>query len=158
VRVGFGFDVHAFATNRPLVLGGVEIPYERGLLGHSDGDALCHAIADALLGASALGDIGLQWPATVESRDASSLAFLTVIADLMAESGFEVGNVDSTIVAEEPQLNEYREQMITGIAAALRVGTDLVSVKATTSDRLGFAGRGEGVAAYAVATVSKVER
>ena len=158
MRVGLGFDVHAFAADRALVLGGVKIPYERGLLGHSDGDALSHAIADALLGASALGDIGRHWPATVESRGASSLAFLTVIADHLAESGFEIGNVDSTIVAQEPQLNDYREQMIAGIAAALRVQTDLVSVKATTSDRLGFTGRGEGVAAFAVATVSKVER
>jgi 2-C-methyl-D-erythritol 2,4-cyclodiphosphate synthase len=158
VRIGFGFDVHALGHGRGLVLGGVAIPFDHGLVGHSDGDVLCHAVADALLGAAGLGDLGVHWPATTESEGASSLDFLTVVAGLLEEAGYEVGNVDSTVVAEEPRLSRHREQMVKGIADALRIDSDLVSVKATTTDGLGFTGRGEGIAAYATATVSRVAR
>jgi 2-C-methyl-D-erythritol 2,4-cyclodiphosphate synthase len=157
MRVGFGFDVHGFAAGRPLVLGGVAIPSPKGLAGHSDADVLCHAVADALLGAANLGDIGSHWPATSESAGSSSVSFLTVVAGLLEKAGYGVVNVDSTIVAEGPRLASYRDQMVTEISTALAIDRSLVSVKATTTDGLGFAGRGEGIAAFAVATVSKVE-
>lgn len=158
MRIGFGFDVHALGPGRQLVLGGVTIPFDYGLVGHSDGDVLCHAVADALLGAAALGDLGDHWPATAESEGASSLEFLTVVAGLLEEAGYEVANVDSTVVADGPRLAGRRDQMVKGIAGALRIDPVLVSVKATTTDGLGFTGRGEGIAAYAIATVSKVAR
>jgi 2-C-methyl-D-erythritol 2,4-cyclodiphosphate synthase len=157
MRVGFGFDAHGFAAGRPLVLGGVTIPSAKGLAGHSDADVLCHAVADALLGAANIGDIGSHWPATNESAGSSSVSFLTVVAGLLEKAGYGVVNVDSTIVAEGPRLSSYRDRMVTEIATALYIDRSLVSVKATTTDGLGFAGRGEGIAAFAVATVSRVE-
>jgi 2-C-methyl-D-erythritol 2,4-cyclodiphosphate synthase len=157
VRIGFGFDAHGFGPERPLVLGGVVVPFESGLSGHSDADVLCHAIADALLGAAALGDIGSHWPAGDEAAGGSSLRFLTTVADLLEGAGFGIENIDSTVVAEQPRLTDYRERMKEGIAEALRVDASLVSVKATSTDGLGFTGRGEGIAAYAVAAISRVE-
>jgi 2-C-methyl-D-erythritol 2,4-cyclodiphosphate synthase len=157
MRVGFGFDVHGFAAGRPLVLGGVTIPGAKGLAGHSDADVLCHAVADALLGAANLGDIGSHWPAANESAGSPSVSFLTVVAGLLEKAGYGVVNVDSTIVAEGPHLASFRDQMVTEISTALDIDRSLVSVKATTTDGLGFAGRGEGIAAFAVATVSRVE-
>jgi 2-C-methyl-D-erythritol 2,4-cyclodiphosphate synthase len=158
VRLGFGFDVHALSRGRPLVLGGVAIPFDYGLAGHSDGDVLSHAVADALLGAAALGDLGIHWPATAENEGSSSLEFLTVVAGMLETARYEIGNVDATVVAEGPRLAGYRDQMVKGIASALRIDPELVSVKATTTDGLGFTGRGEGIAAYATATVSRVAR
>jgi 2-C-methyl-D-erythritol 2,4-cyclodiphosphate synthase len=158
MRVGFGFDVHGFEPARPLVLGGVTIPFDFGLAGHSDADVLCHAVADALLGAASLGDLGSHWPATKGSEGSSSLQFLTVIADLLDEAGYVPVNIDSTVVAENPRLATYRGQMETGIATSLHIDPSLVSVKATTTDGLGLTGRGEGIAAFAVATVSRVEK
>lgn len=156
MRVGFGVDVHGFESGKPLILGGVTIPFDSGLAGHSDGDVLCHAIADALLGAASLGDLGTHWPPTNESHGSSSLEFLAVVAGRLEEAGYVVTNIDSTIVAEAPRLSSHSAEMVAGIAAALRLHEDLVSVKSTTTDGLGFSGRGEGIAAYAVAAISKV--
>lgn len=157
MRVGFGFDVHALAENRKLILGGVEIPFALGLMGHSDADVLSHAIMDALLGALALGDIGRHFPDTDERyQGISSLALLKHVNALLKEKGYGVHNIDSTVVAERPKLAPYIEAMRRTLAAALNVEADLVSVKATTTERLGFTGRGEGISAYAVASLEQI--
>ena len=154
VRVGFGYDVHRFATGRRLVLGGVEIPFERGLLGHSDADVLLHAISDALLGAAALGDIGEHFPDTDRRWEgADSSILLKEIINLVRSKGFEIGNVDSTVVIERPRLRRHIADIRTSIAGVLEVAVDRVSVKATTSEGMGFVGTEEGVAAYAVCTL-----
>ena len=154
IRVGTGYDVHAFAEGRPCVLGGVTIPHERGLQGHSDADVLTHAIADALLGAAALGDIGKHFPDDDEQyRDISSLVLLERIVDALGESGYTVSNVDATVVAERPKLSSFVPLMRSRIGAALGLPDDRVSVKATTSERLGFTGREEGIAAHAVVLI-----
>jgi len=157
VRVGVGYDVHPLVEGRPLVLGGVTVPHDQGLAGHSDGDALTHAIIDALLGAGALGDIGTYFPAgDPQYKDVDSLVLLTKVEGILRESGWRVANVDATIVAERPHLALHIPQMRRAVAAALRVGTEIVSIKATTTDGLGFAGRGEGIAAHAVALIEAI--
>lgn len=154
MRVGFGYDVHKFVENRKLILGAVEISYSRGLAGHSDADVLLHAICDALLGAAGEGDIGKHFPDTSpDFKDISSLKLLRRVALLLKDKGFAVNNVDSTIVAEEPKLAKYIHGMIDNIATVLEIDRGAVNVKATTSEGLGFAGRIEGISAYAVATI-----
>jgi 2-C-methyl-D-erythritol 2,4-cyclodiphosphate synthase len=150
MRIGHGFDVHAFAAGRPLVVGGVTIPFDRGLAGHSDADVLLHAIADAILGALALGDIGVHFPDT-DSRwkGADSRLLLRQVMDLARERGYAIGNVDATVVAQVPRLRPYVDAMRAHIAADLGCDPGAVSVKATTTERLGFTGREEGVAALA---------
>ena len=153
-RIGHGYDVHAFAENRRLVLGGVEIPLDKGLAGHSDADVLLHAVMDALLGAAAQPDIGQQFPDTDPAWEgADSLALLKIVAELLARRGFRVGNVDATVVAQRPKLAGYIPQMRENIAGTLGVEVSDVNVKATTEEHLGFTGRGEGIAAHAVALI-----
>jgi 2-C-methyl-D-erythritol 2,4-cyclodiphosphate synthase len=151
IRIGFGYDVHAFATGRPLILGGVTIPFERGLSGHSDADTVIHAIVDALLGAAALGDIGQHFPSTDERwKNQPSTAFLDHTYDLLCQQQYEINNIDATIVAEQPKLAPHLHAMRTHLAEHLHITREQVSVKATTTDGLGFAGRKEGIACYAV--------
>ena len=151
MRIGQGLDVHAFADGRRLVLGGVEIPHDRGLDGHSDADVLLHAIIDALLGAAALGDIGAMFPSSESRwRDAHSLALLTTACDRVRSAGFSIGNIDATVVAQEPRLAAHIDAMRRSISGALGLDVARVNVKATTTDGLGFTGRGEGIAAFAV--------
>ena len=155
-RIGYGVDAHRLVEGRPLILGGVDIPWEKGLLGHSDADVLLHAVADALLGAAALGDIGRHFPDTDEKfAGADSRKLLAEVVRLVREKGYRVGNVDATIVAQAPKLAPHIEQMAKNIAAVLGVGRDCVNVKATTEERLGFTGSGEGMSAYAVAGIEK---
>jgi 2-C-methyl-D-erythritol 2,4-cyclodiphosphate synthase len=150
VRVGLGFDAHAFDSARPLVLGGVVVPDSPGLAGHSDADVLSHALADALLGAAALGDLGSMFPATEAWRDASSLAILASSAAAARDAGWELVSADVTVIAERPPLGSHRAEMVARVAGALGAEAGVVSVKATTTDGLGFTGRGEGIAAMAV--------
>jgi 2-C-methyl-D-erythritol 2,4-cyclodiphosphate synthase len=158
IRTGIGFDVHAFATGRRLVLGGVEIPYEQGLLGHSDADVLCHALSDALLGSVGDGDIGQHFPDTDERwRGADSLVLLAEVARRVRAAGAQINNVDVTVMAEAPKLAPHILSMRERLAEALAVSVGQVSVKATTTERLGFTGRGEGMAAMAIATVEMQE-
>lgn len=153
MRVGFGFDAHSFDEGRPLLLGGIEIPGSPGLAGHSDADVLSHAVADALLGAARLGDLGDRFPHEERWKDASSLEILSEVSALLRDRGAAVVNVDATVIAEQPRLGPHREQMIEKIAHALGIERGLVSVKATTTDEMGFTGRREGMAAFAVALV-----
>lgn len=154
MRAGIGFDAHRLVRGRPLVLGGVEIPSESGLEGHSDGDVLCHAIADAVLGAIGVGDIGTHFPSSDPGwAGVSSLRFLERAAGLVSEAHARISNVDATIVLESPRVAAAVEGMRKAVAAALGLDPERVSIKATTTDGLGFAGRGEGVAAFAVALV-----
>jgi 2-C-methyl-D-erythritol 2,4-cyclodiphosphate synthase len=156
-RVGHGYDVHRWGEGRALVLGGVEIPHHMGLLGHSDADVLLHAICDALLGALGLGDIGTHFPNTDPAyKDISSLVLLERVGRMVEEAGWRVGNLDATVVAERPLLSQYIPAMRSRIATALSLDTGVVSVKATTSEGLGFVGRQEGIAAYAVALLWRV--
>jgi 2-C-methyl-D-erythritol 2,4-cyclodiphosphate synthase len=149
-RIGNGFDVHAFAPGRRLVLGGVTIPHEHGLAGHSDADVLLHAIADAILGALALGDLGAHFPDTdARWKDADSRALLRHVASLAAGRGYLIGNVDATLIAEAPRIAPHVPAMRANVADDLGCAVDAVSVKATTTERLGFTGRGEGIAALA---------
>ena len=151
LRIGQGFDVHAFAAERKLIIGGVHIPYHLGLAGHSDADVLLHAICDALLGAAALGDIGRHFPdsdATYKNIDSREL--LRNVNQKIVELGFQVVNVDATIIAKAPRMAPHVAAMVANIAADLGVGTDVVNIKATTTEKLGFTGRGEGIAAQAV--------
>lgn len=155
-RVGFGYDVHAFTPDRPLMLGGVAIPYKQGLAGHSDADTVIHAIVDALLGAAALGDIGTHFPShDPRWQNRPSSVFLDYTYDLLKQHGWQIGNIDSTIVAERPRLAPHVEAMRTHIAEHLHLPIGQVSVKATTTDGLGFAGRREGIACYAVALIEQ---
>jgi 2-C-methyl-D-erythritol 2,4-cyclodiphosphate synthase len=150
MRIGHGFDAHAFADGRRLFLGGVEIAHARGLAGHSDADVVVHAIIDAMLGAAAAGDIGLLFPASdAQWKDAKSLDMLARAHEVVRSHGYAVGNVDTTIVVQEPRLAPHVAAMRQAIASALGVGVERVSVKATTSDGMGFTGRGEGIAAFA---------
>ena len=156
VRVGIGYDVHPFAAGRRLVLGGVTLDHPRGLAGHSDADALAHAVADAMLGALALGDLGAHFPDTDPAyAGASSLGLLARVCDLVRENGWSVGNVDATIVTEEPRMAPHVAAMRAGLAGALGVGVERVSVKATRHEKLGAFGRGEGLAAMAVVLVHR---
>lgn len=151
IRVGQGFDVHQLVEGRPCIIGGVTIPYEKGLLGHSDADVLLHAISDAVLGALALGDIGKHFPDTDPAYEgADSLVLLRRVWALAKERGYALGNADATIIAQAPKMAPYIEQMVQVIAGALEADESQVNVKATTSERLGFTGRGEGIAAQAV--------
>lgn len=155
MRVGTGFDAHRLVPGRPLVLGGVTIPHEQGLLGHSDADVLVHAIMDALLGALALGDIGQHFPDSDPAyRSISSLTLLARVAGLCHREGYEIANIDATIIAERPKLAPYIPQMRQNIAKALGLAAEKVSVKATTTEGLGYCGRGEGMAAHAVTLLS----
>lgn len=150
IRVGFGYDVHQLAPGRLLILGGVTIPFEKGLLGHSDADVLCHAIGDALLGSAALGDLGTHFPDSDERfAGISSLLLLKEIRQLLTSAGFKINNVDSMIICEKPKLAPFILNMRQNIADALCLKTEQISIKATTSETMGFAGRGEGLAAYA---------
>ena len=151
MRIGHGYDVHRFAENRALILGGVDIPYERGLLGHSDADVLLHAVMDALLGAAALRDIGFHFPDTdMRYKGASSLALLGCVAQMITEKGYSLGNLDVTVIAQAPKLAPHIPQMRQNIAAQLSVDTGRVNIKATTEEGLGFTGRNEGIACHAV--------
>ena len=151
MRIGNGYDVHRLAKDRRLILGGVWIPYEKGLLGHSDADVLAHAVTDALLGAAALGDIGKLFPDTdAKWKDADSMKLLAAVADLLGEKGYSVVNIDATVLAQAPKLASHISQMRENIAHACGILPDQVSVKATTEEGLGFTGSGQGIAAHAV--------
>lgn len=151
MRIGLGYDVHRFAEGRPLILGGITVPYEKGLLGHSDADVLVHAIMDGILGALALGDIGLHFPDSDQAyRNADSMILLAKVRDLIAERGYAVGNIDSVLSAEQPKLRPYIDAMRGNLATCLGIGMDQVSVKATTEEGLGFTGRKEGIKCEAV--------
>ena len=155
IRIGHGFDVHQLVEGRKCIIGGVDIPHEKGLKGHSDADVLLHAICDALLGALALGDIGKHFPDTdPRFKGVDSRELLRHVTALIKEKGYGVVNVDATVIAEEPKLAKHIATMCANIAADLGVATDCVNVKATTSERLGFTGRGEGIAAEAVCLVT----
>ena len=157
MRIGQGFDVHPLVAGRKLVIGGVEIPYEKGLLGHSDADVLLHAICDALLGAAALGDIGKHFPdSDARYKGIDSRELLRNVADLVRGRGFEVGNVDATIIAQAPRMAPHIAKMVDNIANDLQIGTAEVNVKATTTEELGFTGRGEGIAAQAVCLIRRI--
>ena len=150
IRIGSGIDAHAFADGRALVIGGVVIPHDRGLAGHSDADVLLHAISDAILGALALGDLGAHFPSTAQWKDADSRALLRHVFALAAAQGYAIGNVDATVIAQAPKLAPYLDVMRANIAADLGCGEARISVRATTTDGLGFTGRGEGIAAMAI--------
>ena len=156
MRVGQGYDVHRLVAGRRLILGGVDIPFGMGLLGHSDADVLTHAVMDALLGAAALGDIGQHFPDSDPTyAGADSLALLERVAAILAEAGYQVGNVDATVLAQAPKLAPHIPQMRANLARAMGVETDRVSVKATTEEGLGFTGSQQGIAAHAVALIEK---
>lgn len=154
MRIGHGYDVHKFAESRKLILGGTEIPYELGLLGHSDADVLVHAVMDSLLGAAALGDIGKHFPDTDEKyKGANSIALLREVCRILAENGYKIGNIDSTVIAQKPKLKDYIISMRENIASACNIDISQVSVKATTEENLGFTGRLEGISAHAVCII-----
>ena len=156
IRIGNGFDVHRLVEGRKLIICGVEIPHETGLLGHSDADVALHALSDAILGAAALGDIGKHFPDTDPAYSgADSRVLLRHVVALVADKGYRIGNVDITIMAQRPKMSPHIEQMRINVAADLEVDPDRVSVKATTTEKLGFTGRGEGIAAMATALISK---
>ena len=158
LRIGHGYDVHRLVEGRPLILGGVAIPHETGLLGHSDADVLLHAVMDALLGAAALGDIGKLFPdSDAAYENISSLTLLARVADKLAENGYSVVNLDATVLAQAPKLSPHREAMRRNIADALEIDVSRVSVKATTEEGLGFTGEKLGIAAHAVALIEKAE-
>lgn len=157
LRVGHGYDVHRLVEGRALILGGVTVPFDRGLLGHSDADVLTHAVMDALLGAAALGDIGKLFPdSDAAYAGADSIALLERVTALLREHGWQVGNVDATVVAQAPKLAPYVPEMRRRLAEAMGLDVDCVSVKATTEERLGFTGSGEGMAAHAVALIERL--
>ncbi|MDR9857472.1 2-C-methyl-D-erythritol 2,4-cyclodiphosphate synthase [Paenibacillus sp. VCA1] len=156
IRVGQGFDVHQLVEGRPCIIGGVTIPYDKGLLGHSDADVLLHAVTDAILGALALGDIGKHFPDTDPAfKDADSLKLLLHVWEMVKERGYRLGNIDSTIIAQKPKMAPYIPQMVDVIARALDAEPEQVNVKATTTEQLGFTGRGEGIAAQSVVCLVK---
>ena len=157
MRIGQGYDVHRLVEGRKRIIGGVDIPYEKGLLGHSDADVLLHAVMDALLGAAALGDIGQHFPDSDERyKGISSIALLKEVGKILQENGYMIENIDSTVIAQIPKLLPYRPQMAENIAAALGIEKEQVSVKATTEEGLGFTGTGEGISAQAIALLSSV--
>ena len=159
MRIGQGYDVHRLVAERPLILGGIEIPYEKGLLGHSDADVLLHAISDALLGAAALGDIGAHFPDSDPAyRGADSAELLRAVGDLIRAAGYEIGNIDSTVVCQAPKLAPHIASMRARIAEVLALPTEAVSVKASTEEHMGFTGRGEGIAAHAVCLLTERTR
>ena len=151
MRIGHGYDVHRFVEGRPLILGGVEIPYEQGLLGHSDADVLLHAVSDALLGAAGLGDIGRHFPDTdPKYKGADSLKLLENVAEKVKAAGYRVSNIDVTMIAQRPKLKDHIPQMVLNIAGAVGIAPDRVNVKATTEEKLGFTGEGLGMSCHAV--------
>jgi 2-C-methyl-D-erythritol 2,4-cyclodiphosphate synthase len=159
MRIGQGFDAHRFAPGRRLVLGGVEIPYEQGMEAHSDGDVLIHALCDALLGAAALGDIGRHFPDTAgEYRNIDSRILLRRVVELLRERGHDIVNVDATVIAQQPKLAPHIAGMRAILAADMGVAVDVVNVKATTTEKMGFTGRGEGIAAQAVVLLGETAR
>lgn len=154
MRIGMGYDVHKLTEGRPLILGGVTVPWEKGLLGHSDADVLVHAIMDALLGAAALGDIGFHFPDTdPRYKGISSIILLEKVGELLREKGYEPGNIDATIIAQKPKLRPYIDEMRKHVAAALDMSVEDVSVKATTEEGLGFTGTQEGISSHAVCLI-----
>ena len=157
LRIGHGFDVHQLVTGRPCIIGGVTVPFDKGLLGHSDADVLLHAICDALLGAASLGDIGRHFPASdMRYQGINSRELLRHVVKLLNIEGYEVSNIDSTVICELPKLTPYTTQMRTNIAEDCLVNIDVINVKATTTEKLGFTGRGEGIAAEAVCLLQKI--
>jgi len=158
MRIGHGYDVHRLAENRKLIIGGVEIPYQLGLLGHSDADVLTHAVMDALLGAAALGDIGLHFPDTDERfKGADSIDLLRHVTAILRTNGFMIGNIDATIIAQAPKMRPHIDSMRKNIADACAVDIGDVNIKATTEEKLGFTGSGEGIAAHAVALINRIQ-
>jgi 2-C-methyl-D-erythritol 2,4-cyclodiphosphate synthase len=156
IRIGHGYDVHAFADNRKCIIGGVNIPYERGLLGHSDADVLLHAVSDSLLGAAALGDIGKHFPDTDPAFEgADSLVLLRKVVELIHSKGYKVVNIDATIIAQAPKMAPHIPQMRENVANALCVDVDCVNIKATTEEKLGFTGRKEGISSHCVCLIEK---
>lgn len=154
MRIGHGYDVHKLVMGRKLIIGGVEIPCEKGLLGHSDADVLIHAVIDALLGAAALGDIGMHFPDTDQRyKGADSLMLLKYVMDMINEKGYEIGNIDATIIAQGPKMAEYIKEMRKNIARVLKADIDCINVKATTEEHLGFTGRCEGISAHCVCII-----
>lgn len=157
-RIGHGYDVHRLVEGRPLILGGVNVPFERGLLGHSDADVLTHAVMDALLGAAALGDIGRHFPDSDEAyRGADSLMLASRVAKLLGENGYRIVNVDATLIAQRPKIAPFMEQMRANLASALGVEVGQINIKATTEEHLGFTGEGLGMAAHAVCLIEAVK-
>lgn len=156
LRIGHGYDVHKLVENRKLIVGGVDIPYEKGLLGHSDADVLLHAVSDSLLGAAAMGDIGCLFPDNDEKyKGADSLVLLAEVVKAISDKGYSVVNIDATIIAQRPKMKGYIAKMRENIASACGIDTDFVSVKATTEEGLGFTGAGEGISAHAVCLIEK---
>ena len=152
MRIGMGYDVHKLVEGRPLILGGVRIPYEKGLLGHSDADCLVHAIMDSLLGAAALGDIGRHFPDTDDSfKDADSMVLMEHVRDMLYEAGYSVGNIDATIIAQKPKMAPFVEEMRNRIAETLRIEIDRINIKATTEEGMGFTGEGLGITCQSIA-------
>lgn len=158
MRIGHGYDVHRLVEGRELILGGVKIDYEKGLLGHSDADVLLHAVSDALLGAAGLGDIGKHFPDTDPAyKGADSLELLKIVARKIREKGYRVGNIDVTMIAQRPKLKDYIPQMVANIASAVDTTPDRVNVKATTEEKLGFTGEGQGMSCHAVCLLEETE-
>ena len=156
MRVGIGYDIHRLVEDRPLILGGVEIPFFKGLLGYSDGDVVMHAVSDAMLGALSLGDIGMHFPNTdPKYKDISSGKILTVVAAMIAEKNYAVNNVDTMILAEEPKIYPFRDKMIEALAGALGIPNDRINIKATTNEGVGSIGKGDAIAAFAVVTLEE---
>ena len=159
MRIGIGQDVHALVTGRKLVLGGIDIPYEKGLLGHSDADVLSHAVCDALLGAAGKGDIGLHFPDTNNTyKGISSLTLLKKTHDIIRQTGYEIANLDTTILAQAPKLAPYREEMIINLAHALGIDTNMINIKFTTTEGLGFIGKKEGIEAVCIALLMEIRK
>lgn len=156
MRIGFGYDVHQLVSDRSLIIGGVVIPHDKGLLGHSDADVLVHAIMDSILGALALGDIGKHFPDTDMSyKDISSLTLLMRVYDIMKDKGYEIGNIDATVAAQSPKLAPFINEMRKNICQVLNTGIENINVKATTTEELGFVGRKEGISSYSVCLLKK---
>ena len=156
MRVGFGYDVHRLVEERKLILGGVEVPYEKGLLGHSDADVLVHALMDAMLGAAGMGDIGRHFPDTDNQyKGIDSMLLLERVTQLLHDAGYKVNNIDVTVVAQRPKLAGFIPQMVTNIARVVGAEESMVNVKATTTEKLGFEGEGLGISAYAVCTIAE---
>ena len=157
MRIGHGYDVHKLVEGRPLIIGGVEIPHEKGLLGHSDADVLLHAISDALLGAAALGDIGKLFPDTDPAYlGVSSLFLLAKVSQFLEEDGYRIGNIDCTLIAQAPKLSPHIEAMKNNVAKALHISPNDINIKATTEEKLGFTGRKEGIAVHAISLIEKI--
>lgn len=157
LKIGHGYDVHRLVEGRALIIGGVTIPYELGLLGHSDADVLCHAVADALLGAAGKRDIGYHFPDTDERyHGISSILLLREVRRLLASDGYDIGNIDCTLIAQRPKMAPHLMHMRQNIAEALSIGVDDINIKATTEEKLGFTGRGEGISAHAVCILQKL--